>query len=654
MKSSTPFLNRIIFSITIFAGFCGINLHGKEEKKDIIRFKLDNLVVDLDGKLNNETFFANNMTFLNASVANDSTFFIRTTFDFRSIFSQGIYETPRIVFCDTLRFRFKWGSVTDTKSESSSITVANTKFDVKGTSTNKHLLWMRESWLKLRLGTIDDRNNYVQIGLIPYQVGRGISLGAAYDSQGFLGFAPGSSIDQYAPAVLFSFNPLPKRFLVDFYFSLVENKQTSINENLEIIRLGELDNACAKRGIGRQAYLLALRSEISLVNTATEKLSFEPYIVHQHAPDQALEFSNDVDSFLSTAGAAIEGQARKINWGFEAACNFGELMVKPWDRNKSQIVKNSDGTLIEQYTKVYTQDPSLIVNPAKATNTTAITTLLAGSPKDRSENGKLVGTIAGSPAIDIYNAFDRFRPEQRRIASGYFFVGDATYDCIPKVFNCSLGVGYASGFIDLQRDTNEMTPEELMNEPFTAFLPLQSVYNGKRLRHLVLFNQGIPRFGVKLPNDTLYGRNVTAILQPDGVNEMSNIAFIGTNFDWNVQALKKYGVNISQNVIAYWSPDTAHVATSQVTKVLSPPSGNQKNEVIIFTSTQPSDNFIGTEFTTVFSALFYEKIKIAGYFGVLFPGQHYKDMAGVTIKKYNEKTGSDIGYIGNFGASYFF
>jgi hypothetical protein len=188
-----------------------------------------------------------------------------------------------------------------------------------------------------------------------------------------------------------------------------------------------------------------------------------------------------------------------------------------------------------------------------------------------------------------------------------------------------------------------------MNEPFTAFLPLQSVYNGKRLRHLVLFNQGVPRFGVKLPNDSLYGKNVTAILQPDGVNEMSNIAFIGTNFDWNVQALKKYGVNISQNVIAYWSPDTAHIPTSQTTKVLSP-----ANEVIIFNSTRQSDNFIGTEFTTVFSALFYDKIKLSGYFGVLFPGQHYKDMAGTIIKKSNSKTGSDIGYVGNFGASYFF
>lgn len=653
MKLSVWSLNKINLLLAFLIVYSTNYLHGKDDKKsyksDSIQLKADNLVVDLNGKLNNETFFANNMNFLQGNVANDSTFFIRTTFDLVSIFSQGNYEQPRIVFYEAIRFRFKWGSVTDIRNDTSSVTVSNTKFDIRGTTTNKHLLWMRESWVKMRLGTIDDHNNYVQIGLIPYQVGRGISLGAAYEALGFLGFAPGSSIDQYAPAILFSFNPIPDRFLVDFYAALVENKQTSISENLEVIRANELGNACGVRGVGRQSYILALRSAVCLYQTDTEKVSFEPYIVHQHAPDQDLEFANDVDSFVSTVGAAIEGEVSKINWGFEAACNFGEIDIKPWDRNKIKITKNSDGFLIEQYTKVFTQDPATVVCPSKATYTTAIATLLAGSPQDRSENGKLIGTIPGSPATNIYNAFDRFRPAQQRNLSGYFFVADATYNCIPKVFDCSLGVGYASGFIDLQRDTNVMTPEELMSEPFTAFLPLQSVYSGKRLRHLVLFNQGVPRFNVKNPNDSLYGINVTSVLQTDTVNEMTNIAFVGTRLNWNVQALKKYAFNIAQNVIAYWAPETAHFPTKTSTQVLS-----VGNEVTVFDATEQSDHFIGTEFTTEFSALFYEKIKVAGYFGVLFPGQHYKDMSGVIIRKYDSATGCDIGYVGNFGVAYFF
>ncbi len=621
----------------------------KTEKSDKIQFKADGLTIDIGGKVNNESFFSNNMNFLNASIAADSIFFIRTTFDLWSMISQGDSDSPRLVFYDTLRFRFKWGSATDVRSDTSSVTISNTKFDVKGAATNKHLLWMRESWLKVRLGAINEHNNYVQIGLIPYQVGRGIALGTAYDALGFLGFAPGSSIDQYAPAILFSFNPVADRFVVDMYVALLENKQTSFSENVEIVRTGELDRTCSKRGIGRQSFLTALRSDICIWDKNNNRIDFEPYIVNQHAPDQDLEFANDDDSYLTTFGAAIEGSMGKISWGFEIAQNIGELEVKPWDRNKTKVAKNSDGILIEQYTKVFTTNPATTLKPTSATITSAAAAIVAASPKDRSENGKLIGTIAGTPSINLYNAYDRFRPAQKRHASGYFFVGDATYDFIPKVFNASLGIGYASGFVDSQEDNNKLSQEQLMNESFTAFIPLQSVYSGKRLRHLVLFNQGVPRFNVKLPNSELFGKNVTSVLQPDSVNEMTNIAFIGTRFDWKIQALKRHGVNIAQNIIAYWSPETAHFPTATKKVVL-----NDTEEFILAVASEQSDNFIGTECTIEFSALFYEKWKLAGYFGVLFPGQHYKDMAGTMIKKYNEVTGCDIGYVGNIGIAYFF
>ena len=338
-----------------------------------------------------------------------------------------------------------------------------------------------------------------------------------------------------------------------------------------------------------------------------------------------------------------------MTWGIEGAVNFGEADVKAWDRNYTTIAKNDDGVLFEQFTKVYTQDPATTKNPKLAPNTKAIAALLDGSPHDRAMNGKLVGTVG---ADNIYNAFHRFRPAQQRNLCGYFFVADADYWCIDKVFKCALGVGYASGYIDQQRDTNKMTDQELFNEQFTGFVPLQSVYSGKRLRHLVLFNQGVPRFNVKDPNASLDLINNTQVLQSDTVNEMTNVAFIGTRFDWRVQALKKYAVNIAQNIICYWSPETAHVVISNVNAGLLP--NDPKFNPSAVKTTQQSHNFIGTEFSTEISALFYDKIKIAGYFGVLFPGNHYKDMAGTLIGKNKLPTGSDLGYVGNIGAAYFF
>ena len=614
---------------------------------DGIQFKSDKLTVDIGGKFNTETFFSNNMTFFNASINEDSIFYIRSTFDFYSTFTQGDYEQPRLIFYDTLRFRFKWGTPTDVKNDDSAVTLSTTKITVKGTSTNKHLLWMRESWIKVMLGSLGEHDNYVQVGLIPYQVGRGISLGAAYDTTGYLGFNPGSSIDQYAPAVLFSFNPVPKRFVVDFYTALLENKQTSLTDNVALIHAHEI-NACAKRGTGRQSILLALRSEICVYQKDKEQVTFEPYIVHLHAPDQSLEFTQDVDSFISTAGMAIEGSGNRFSWGIEGATNFGEMYIRAWDRNYTTIAKDdTTGNLFEQFTKVYTQDPETTIKPTPAKNTKNIATFLDGSPHNRSENGKYIGTVDATP---LYNSFDRFRPEQQRFLSGYFFVADVIYEFIPKTFNAAFGIGYASGYIDQQRDTNVIPAAELMNEQFTAFVPIQSVYSGKRLRHLVLFNQGVPRFNVKLPNADLSGKNITAVLTTDIVDEMTNIAFVGTRFDWSVQAWKKSAVNIAQNIICYWAPETAQFAVPSNSEVAvdDVPVGSK------LITTQYASNFIGTEFTTEFSALLYEKIKVSGYFGVIFPGPHYKDMAGTIIKKYNVPTGCDMGYIGNIGAAYFF
>jgi len=178
---------------------------------DKIQFSTDNLVLDMNGKCTVESFVSNNLTLLNSEIGADSIFYLRTTADYLFCIAYGNQDNPIIQFYDAFRFRYKWGGSTETKNEDSSATIAGVTQTVKGTASNKHLLWMRECWLKIKLGTNDNLNHYAQIGLIPYQVGRGISLGAAYDATDFLGFGPGSSIDQYAPGIVLSFNPVQER-----------------------------------------------------------------------------------------------------------------------------------------------------------------------------------------------------------------------------------------------------------------------------------------------------------------------------------------------------------------------------------------------------------------------------------------------------------
>lgn len=602
---------------------------------ETIQFKADNLVMDMGGKCIVETFSSNNLTFLNSAHIIDSIFYVRTTADYFFCIAYGDLEQPRIQFYDAVRFRYKWGTSTETKNADSFTTIADVRQTVKGTATNKHLLWMRESWLKIKLGDSDLRH-YAQVGLIPYQVGRGISLGAAYDSAGFLGFGPGSSIDQFAPGFLLSFNPIKDRYIFDMYFALVENNQTSIDSNLEVIRKNEI-GGCPQRGIGRQSYIAAIRNDILIYEKDKKKINIEPYILHQHAPDQDLEFTNDVNTSLSTAGCAVEGVYNRFNWGFEGAFNFGDIDIRPWDRNEIKIVKDDNGFLVEQYTKVFTQDPATVKKPQMAPASSAVATLLKATPQTTETNGTQIGIVEidGVPT-PIYTSFNRIRPEQRRLLKGFFFVGDATYEVCPRTLHWSVGIGYASGFNDPQRDGNKRTPYELMNEDFTGFLPLQSVYTGRRLDHLVIFNQGVPRFNVRLPNADLSQVNVTSVVQPDTVNEMTNIAFIGTRFEWKVPQLRKYAICLLPNIICYWIPEPAEFTLDD---------GK---------TTHTSDNFLGTELTLKFSGLFYDKLKLTGFFGALIPGGHYKDMCGTLIGRSQLPTGSDIGYVGNVGLSYLF
>lgn len=613
----------------------------KEKKKQSNQVCInESTSIKFGGKTATESFSSLNMTLLNSQNP-DVVSFLRTTADFYSTIFYKECENTRLNFYTALRFRFTWGSKTNISSADSSINVAGAILNVKGTSTNKHAVWMRETWLQVMLGDLNSPNqNYLQLGLIPFQVGRGISLGAAYDVSGFLGFTPGYSIDQFAPAFLAHFNPVVDRYSIDVYLSPTQNDQISLNSNIAPIHTNEL-NACSQRGLGRQSFIAAIKNNITVINKPGQKATIEPYIVHQHAPDQDLEFTNDVDTFVTTFGAELDVSYHRLSWGMEGACNIGEVDVKAWDRNAIKIARNSvDGTLISQYTKVYTQDPATTAKPKSALVTNDNITLLAGSPHDRSENGKMI-------APNLYNAFDRFRPQQRRLLTGFFAMGDVAYDWIPKVLNVAIGTGYASGYTDQQHDTNKLSFDCLMNENYTGFLPLQSVYSGKRLRHMVVFNQGVPRFNVKNPNADLRTQNITQVLTPDVVNEVTNIIFAGVHARWNIERYKKYDFSLSPNIIAYWIPETADIPVScdHTTPLNLPPS-----QALTFTSA--SSNYLGTEITSEFSITFYDKLKLSGYIGVLLPGSHYRDMAGTLVN--GLPTGSDMSYIGNFALNYVF
>jgi len=597
---------------------------------DKIQFKVDKLTMDMGGKCVQENYFSNNLNLFNADVIADTTFMMRTTMDYFLSMAYG-ESNPSILCYNAMRFRFRWGTNSDTRSGDSKLTIVDTGFTVPGTTTNKHLLWLRESWLKIKLGDSEPFDNFIQIGLIPYQVGRGISLGAAYDAKGFITFIPGSAIDQYAPAVLFSLNPIANRLVTDFYISLTKNDQLSLASNIEKVRTNEI-GACPQRGVGRQSFIVALRADVLAYEKDKHKVDVEPYFIHRYDPDVNINFANDTNTTISTAGCSVEGVFKRFNWGIEGACNFGDLDIRPWDRNSIIIAKDSNAFLVEQYTKIYTQNPATTKNPNKAYVTTDIANFLKTIPLTTAYNGKLLGVV---DTHDIYQAYDRIRPEQARIFNGFFVTGDATYTILPKELEVSLGVGYASGHSDLQLDNNILTREQLMSLEYNGFVPIQSVYSGKRLRHFIAFAQGLPRFSVQNPAADLSKTNVVGLQNFGVVNQFTNISFIGTRIEWKPHQYASNALNLSPNIIGYWAP-------------------NSSQFVLKDGGLRDADNYLGLEMNLEFSMYFYQKLKLSGYVGAFAPGQHYKDMCGTNVPAYGYTTGADTGYAGNINVAYLF
>lgn len=602
------------------------------ETTDKIQFRNDNLVMDLGGKCVQENYFSNNLNLLNAGIFADTTFMMRSTMDY---FLSMNYD-ERILFYNAMRFRFRWGTNTDTRSGDSSVKLVDTTYTVPGTTTNKHLLWMRESWLKIQVGGFEDLNNFIQIGLIPYQVGRGISLGAAYDVRGFVTFIPGSAIDQYAPGVLFSFNPIQDRLITDCYVGLTKNDQLTLSANIENIRNNEI-GACPQRGIGRQSFLAVVRADVRAYKQDHHKVDVEPYLIFKADPDTKVEFANDANVGLSTAGCAIEGVYQRFNWGIEGAYNFGDLDIRPWDRNYTTLSKDANGNVIEQYTKIYTQDPATTVNPSQAPVATTVTTLLNSIPQEVYYNGKQLGTVDINGVLtNIYQAFNRIRPAQKRLFRGFFATGDATYIFWQNELEVSLGAGYASGHLDPQKDQNFVGPDELLSEPFNGFVPIQSVYSGKRLRHFIAFAQGLPRFNVQYPSLDTSKINIVGLQGPGVINQFTNIVFIGGRVELRPHDYADHALSLAPNIIAYWTPEAAEfkAPNTDFFKV--------------------ADNYLGLELNLEFSMYFYKNLKLSGYLGAFIPGQHYKDMCGTIVQSYNLPTGADAGYAGNINLAYVF
>ena len=580
------------------------------------------------GKIVKELFASKYMTYLNKANVYDAAFRFRTTADGILLAMYGDNKkNPKVDAKVVIRARYDGGKDALIVTAPSTITIGGAPVVIPSASVQKSLFWLRELFVKISLDDNPSESlHYLKFGSFPYELGRGIALGSAYNSGGFLGLDPRFSIDQFAPGGLLHTDILKDCLSADVYFAVLSNPNSSFKENTEVIRANQIFDLPNNnfRGLNREVWVTAGALHWKAINLQDLKLNVDPYAYMFISPDQNLEFPADSDSQLYAIGTALEFKQGKFEWGVDTAFQGGKTYVKAWDRNYTTLV-NSDGSVSVQYTKVYMGDPTTVPTPALAIATTANQALVKASERDVTQNGQEIGDST------LWNATDRFRPAQKFFYHGYFFVTDISYDLIDKQLKLCADTGFVSGHLDAFNEVGSLTQEQLNHQNFNGFIPLQSVYTGKRLQHLVMLNTGVPRFIVQNPTVPLDQQNVAS--RVTGVatltDKFTNLAYTGLGFECTPAKFADQKALFKPVAFYYWMVNAPTLADGT-----------------------PASHALGAALSLEFMATIKECLDMGGYVGWMVPGKQYQQFSGLKLK--GGVLGSDVAYILNFTMTYKF
>lgn len=600
------------------------------------------------GLLREESFAGKDIVFLNNNNPEDQNFYFRHTWDTNASVCYGSakYGCHVAEFKSTLRQRTIWGFASSTaRTTDTEVKVADVVTSPHAHDLPRLFIWMREGWLKFdlnaALGLSFANKHSLTLGAFPFELGRGIALGAAYAlGPTPLGFYSDSVIDQFAFGIKLSGDLVKNVLKYDVYGSILQARSTSISETGKKIygqEIGRLNSPM--RGFGKDNYLVAARVMWTVFNNEHGTLSFEPYVMYNNDPEQKIEFEADASSRLGTWGVAGEYEGCKLGCGFDMAFNMGRQSVKGWDRNKVDF-KNIDGYLAEINTQVLTgpdgSGSNVLFIPNSADQKIIFNAELDGG-QEQSQNGKLI-----VPSTTLYNGSKRYRDAYYNQYKGMMAVADASYYLYKKDLKAAITVGYASG----DQDPNF----EVIDGTFDGFIGLQEIYLGKRVKSVFLLGQvgKVKRPGSEPVDDNSPKDFSTSF------SGFTNIAFWGSGFTWTpCDSRRKFTVN--PNVFMYWEPSPGNKYDAKTQQDLS----------------VSARKFLGTEANAFVSAYLFENLKIWGIGSVFFPDGHYTDIKGKPLNRDQQRAlnrlnstgfsddkipniGDDIGFTANIGIDYTF
>jgi len=630
----------------------------REIKKEPIAFTSGDSDFKLSLKLRMPDFFyGKNLRLLNNNNGGlDKVVFARHTVDVNTDYRYGKASRGHdaVTAKMTIRNKGTWGdpeSIGATTETEIKITDALT--GAHRHAIPRHFLWIRELWLQMVLN--DMANCYsdlchvqsLTIGAFPFELGRGIALGASYAVDPTdLGFYAENYVDQYAFGAKLSGDISHRTHLnYDLYVGILNNKSDTfenVNAKIRGQQYGHRDHQA--RGFGVVNFVVAGRLMWKPIECKDRLVRIEPYVLYNDNPEQKIEFLGDSRSKLGTFGLAGEFEWACFEWGFDSALNIGHQTVPGWDRNTISL-ENRAGSVAVVNTRVRQALTAPTNSSPLALKTTDNQAIIDVSVQSESLNGQVIG----SDALGILrNDNNRFSSPYTNKYKGGMIVADMSYYFIKPDLKTSLAFGYASGDENPNRDLEEIGDSN-MDGDYKGFIGLQETYAGTRVKSAFLLSGSgrIPRL-LSFPSEEVLDPFASA------VSRFTNLIFTGASITYK-PCRSKHNVMINPNILAYWQ---AHQTKSY-------------NTHTAMDNLTYARRYLGTELNLFAELELLPDLKFYGTGALFIPGAFYHDVKGRPLNKaqqtyldnldktgiindYVPTLGDDLAYFINFGFEFKF
>jgi hypothetical protein len=478
----------------------------------------------------------------------------------------------------------------------------------------RQVVWIREASFTFQPSELFDVPccvpSSLTMGFFPFELGRGISLGAAYAADpDFIGYFSPSYIDQFAPGFLLTGDLVRQQLSYDLYFSPSVNHSGTF-DNINAETMGNIigRRTYPQRGFGKINLVFASRLVWKPETALGGSLRIEPYVLYDREKEQRIEFLGDASLEMGTFGLNFEACNGRMEYGFEIAGNFGRQYVHATDRNV--IVKEvRDGVYMQVNSAVYatSEAPAPDTPGKKAVYTSANQAAISVSPQSVIYNGKNINS-------DLINAPERFTRAYANTLGGMMLVADGAY-LVHESQNAAIRLAGAFGFASGDENPNKdyvTSGDSEVDGDFAGFISLREAYTGKRVMSAFLMSGS-----GRAPRLLSFPAPSVANAYPDSVSHFTNLIFCGSGLSAK-GSFSKRPWSCNPNIMFFWQANQ--------TKLF-----DRKTDTVSLT--RPARSYLGTELNLFTDIIVLDDLKFFGITGIFWPGGHYKDVAGRPLNK---------------------